>query len=59
LVGMLAAIGRGDRPPGAAADVLASRDRTAGDVAAPPAGLALVEVLYPAHYSLPRSEDDR
>ncbi|HET8696204.1 MAG TPA: tRNA pseudouridine(38-40) synthase TruA [Gammaproteobacteria bacterium] len=59
LVGMLAAIGRGDRPPSAAADVLASRDRAAGDVAAPPAGLALVEVLYPEHYSLPRREDER
>jgi tRNA pseudouridine38-40 synthase len=59
LVGLLAAIGRGDRPPDAAADVLASRDRTAGDVAAPPAGLALVEVLYPSHYSLPRGEDAR
>jgi tRNA pseudouridine38-40 synthase len=57
LVGLLAAIGRGDRAPGAAADVLASRDRTAGDVAAPPTGLALVEVLYPAHYSLPRAAD--
>jgi tRNA pseudouridine38-40 synthase len=59
LVGLLAAIGRGDRLPSAAADVLATRDRTAGDVAAPPAGLALVEVLYPPHYSLPRSENDR
>jgi len=57
LVGLLAAIGRGDRPLDAAADVLASRDRAAGDVAAPPAGLALVEVLYPSHYSLPRGGD--
>ncbi|HEX5047003.1 MAG TPA: tRNA pseudouridine(38-40) synthase TruA [Gammaproteobacteria bacterium] len=59
LVGLLAAIGRGDRAPNAAADVLASRDRTAGDVAAPPGGLALIEVLYPPHYSLPRAEDAR
>jgi len=58
-VGLLAAIGRGDRPPDAAGDVLASRDRTTGGVAAPPAGLALVEVLYPPHYSLPRGEDER
>jgi tRNA pseudouridine38-40 synthase len=56
LVGLLAAIGRGELPPEAAADVLAMRDRTAAGVAAPPGGLALVEVLYPAHYALPRSE---
>jgi len=56
LVGLLAAIGRGDRTPDAAADVLASRDRKEAGVAAPPAGLALVEVLYPPHYALPRAE---
>jgi tRNA pseudouridine38-40 synthase len=53
LVGVLAAIGRGELPPAAAATILASRDRTAGGVAAPPAGLTLVEVAYPARYSLP------
>ena len=58
LVGLLAAIGRGDRPSSAAAEVLASRDRRAGDVAAPPAGLALVEVLYATHYSVPRAPDE-
>ena len=47
LVGTLVEIGRGDLAPAAAATILASRDRTAGGVAAPPAGLTLVEVLYP------------
>ena len=51
LVGTLVEIGRGELPPSAAAEMLASRDRTAAGVTAPPAGLALVEVLYPPHYA--------
>jgi tRNA pseudouridine38-40 synthase len=58
LVGTLAAIGRGELPPKAAAEILATRDRTAAGVAAPPEGLALVEVLYPPHYGLPRFADE-
>jgi tRNA pseudouridine38-40 synthase len=57
LVGTLVAIGHGELPPSAAAAILAKRDRTAAGVAAPPTGLALVEVLYPPHYGLPRFDD--
>jgi tRNA pseudouridine38-40 synthase len=58
LVGTLVAIGRGELPPSAAAAILASRDRTAAGVAAPPSGLTLVEVLYPPHYGLARYNDE-
>jgi tRNA pseudouridine38-40 synthase len=53
LVGALVEIGRGDLPAAAAGEMLASRDRTQAAVAAPPAGLTLLEVLYPDHYRLP------
>lgn len=53
LVGVLTKIGRGEAEPGWAAEVLASRDRTKGGVAAPPQGLALIRVTYPDHYDLP------
>ena len=52
IVGALVAVGSGDRPTGWTTDVLRSRDRTAGGVAAPAHGLALVRVEYPASYSL-------
>jgi tRNA pseudouridine38-40 synthase len=55
LVGLLVAIGHGELPAAAAAQILASRDRTAAGVAAPPGGLALVEVSYPERYVLPTS----
>jgi tRNA pseudouridine38-40 synthase len=58
LVGVLVAIGHGDAPPEAAARILASRDRTAAGVAAPPGGLALVQVSYPERYGLPTIEHD-
>jgi tRNA pseudouridine38-40 synthase len=57
LVGALVEIGRGDLPPAAAHEMLASRDRTQAAVAAPPGGLTLLEVLYPAHYGLPSADD--
>jgi tRNA pseudouridine38-40 synthase len=53
LVGTLAEIGRGELPATAAASLLAGRDRTAAGVAAPPAGLTLVDVAYPEHFALP------
>jgi tRNA pseudouridine38-40 synthase len=53
LVGTLVEIGRGELEPARAKELLASRDRTQAGVAAPPAGLTLVEVLYPEHYGLP------
>jgi tRNA pseudouridine38-40 synthase len=58
LVGTLVAIGQGELPAKAAAEILSSRDRTAAGVTAPPEGLALVEVLYPPHYGLPRFVDE-
>jgi tRNA pseudouridine38-40 synthase len=58
LTGMLSEIGRGTVPPAAAADVLASRDRTQAGVTAPASGLSLVEVAYPQRYQLPAVADD-
>jgi tRNA pseudouridine38-40 synthase len=58
LVGTLTAIGNGELPPSAAAEILARRDRAAAGVAAPPWGLALVEVRYPERYALPRLGDE-
>src|SRR5262249_30864530 len=57
LVRALLENGRGDPPPPAAREMLASRDRTQAAVAAPPAGLTLLEVLYPEHYRLPSMSD--
>jgi tRNA pseudouridine38-40 synthase len=57
-VGTLVEIGRGRLPVRAAADILASRDRTTAGMAAPAAGLTLIEVLYPAHYALPAAIED-
>jgi tRNA pseudouridine38-40 synthase len=54
LVGTLAAIGTGELPAAAAAEILARRDRTAAGVAAPPWGLTLVAVRYPERYALPQ-----
>ncbi len=48
LAGGLAEVGRGRRPPGWLAQVLAARDRRLAPRTAPAAGLTLVEVLYEA-----------
>jgi tRNA pseudouridine38-40 synthase len=56
-VGALTAIGRGELPPQAAAAMLASRDRTQAGMAAPPAGLTLVEVSYPPRFGVPDAFD--
>ena len=48
IMGTLVMIGRGDESPGWAAKVLESRDRKKGGIAAPPHGLTLVSVAYPA-----------
>jgi tRNA pseudouridine38-40 synthase len=53
LTGTLVEIGRGDQPVAWAAEVLASRDRKAGGMAAPPHGLTLIAVEYPPEYELP------
>jgi tRNA pseudouridine38-40 synthase len=47
IIGVLVAIGAGDEQPAWAGQVLHSRDRTRGGVAAPAHGLTLVDVEYP------------
>ena len=58
LVGVLVEIGTGKAAQSWAAEVLASRDRTQGGVAAPAQGLTLMEVAYPEHFDLPARADD-
>ena len=53
ITGTLAVIGRGEAPVEWLAEVLESRDRTAAGVAAPPHGLTLVDVAYPASFGIP------
>lgn len=53
LVGVLCAIGAGEREPGWAAEVLAGRDRRLGGVTAPPDGLYLARIDYPEAFGLP------
>ena len=53
LAGLLIAIGRGDAEPGWAQEVLAGRDRTRNAATAPPEGLCLLGVRYPAAFGLP------
>ena len=57
LVGTLVAVGSGELTPADAASILARRDRRLAGVTAPPQGLTLVEVLYPARFDLPRQPD--
>lgn len=53
VTGSLVEIGTGERPAAWLGEVLESRDRRRGGVAAPPHGLTLVHVDYPAHFGLP------
>ena len=53
IMGTLAAIGCCDESESRAAEILASRDRKQGGVAAPPHGLTLVDVEYPQEFELP------
>jgi tRNA pseudouridine38-40 synthase len=53
IAGVLMAIGQGEQSPGWAAEVLASRDRTRGGVTAPPEGLYMWSIDYPAAFGLP------
>jgi tRNA pseudouridine38-40 synthase len=46
IVGSLAEIGRGDRPPGALTEIVASRDRRRAGPTAPAHGLTLIAVRY-------------
>ena len=58
LVGTLVAVGSGELAPPDAARILERRDRREAGVTAPPEGLALVEVLYPQRFEVPRFEDE-
>lgn len=53
IVGVLMTIGAGERDIDWIKDVLAARDRQLGGVTAPPQGLTLVSVGYPAEFGLP------
>lgn len=53
IAGVLMAVGEGKREPGWAREVLEGRDRTLGGVTAPPNGLSLTAVRYPAEYGIP------
>lgn len=53
IVGVLLAIGGGDRPVAWAGEVLAQRDRRQAGVTAPAAGLYLWRVRYPERFALP------
>jgi tRNA pseudouridine38-40 synthase len=53
IVGVLLAIGAGDKPPRWTLDVLNAKDRAQGAVTAKPYGLYLVGVQYPQEFELP------
>lgn len=53
IAGLLIAIGRADAPPQRAQEVLAGRDRRRNAATAPPHGLYLLAVRYPAAFALP------
>lgn len=56
IAGVLMAIGRGEQPVGWTRDILERRDRTQGGVTAPPEGLYLMRVGYPAHFVIPEPQ---
>jgi tRNA pseudouridine38-40 synthase len=53
LAGLLMSVGCGESPPSRVGDVLASRDRKTNAATAPPDGLYLAAVRYPAEFGLP------
>lgn len=53
IMGVLTAVGEGRQPVDWVSEVLASKDRDKAGVTAPPQGLYLTDVRYPAEYSLP------
>ncbi len=56
IAGTLIAVGSGRYPPSWVGEVLRARRRVLGAVTAPPDGLYLAGVLYPAHFGLPTPE---
>jgi tRNA pseudouridine38-40 synthase len=55
LTGSLAAVGEGEKPAEWIAEVLESKDRKKAGIAAPPHGLTLCSVDYPAAAGIPQS----
>jgi tRNA pseudouridine38-40 synthase len=53
IVGVLLAVGAGEKEPGWAGEVLKGCDRATGGVTAPPDGLYFVAATYPSSYKLP------
>jgi len=53
IAGSLVAVGMGEQEIAWVGDVLERRDRKAGGIAAPPHGLTLVRVDYPAEFGIP------
>ena len=53
IAGLLMSVGHGESPPERVATVLASRDRKTNAATAPPDGLYLAGVRYPAEFGLP------
>lgn len=53
IIGVLVAVGQGDRTPEWVVQVLAAKDRAAAGITAPPQGLSLVNIVYPAQFDLP------
>ncbi|HWV14390.1 MAG TPA: tRNA pseudouridine(38-40) synthase TruA [Cellvibrio sp.] len=53
IVGVLLAVGAGDKPPAWVSEVLQSRDRSCAGVTAKPYGLYLVSVDFPEAFALP------
>ena len=54
IVGVLMTIGSGQQQPDWAKEILMARDRKLGGVTAPPDGLYLAGVYYPAEFGIPR-----
>lgn len=59
IAGVLITIGKGEQSVDWSREVLELRDRTLGGVTAPPHGLYLVGVGYPAGFDLPENPDPR
>lgn len=55
IMGVLLVIGEGRAPPEWARQVLEGRDRTKAAKTAPPTGLSLIKVRYPARFGLPET----
>ena len=54
IVGVLLAVGAGDKPASWVGEILAAKDRSAGGVTAKPYGLYLVSVDFPEEFNLPK-----